>query len=1214
MSLSSNFDILAQNLLINFLRNASILNNEQQNNSSSKTSTLATIFVDNNNNNNNHHHHFENNDRLFVETMPTAAYFRETLQQQQQQHQQYQSLSNSTTKFLSNFFAQMSDSGYDYNVAENDRLSDFFETSDTSNNTNNIFDNIDNDVGDSHIVDGDSTTLVDKLYLGHFIIAIILALVILATVIGNLLVIAAILCERHLRSVGNYLVFSLAFADLMVACLVMPFGAIIVVTGKWTLGANLCDLWTVADVLCCTASILHLLAIALDRYWAVTNVDYIHQRRNGRRIGVMIFLIWFVSLIISVAPILGWRDQEFHHRIKHKQCLISQDVTYQIFATCASFYLPLLFILLLYWRIFKVARKRIRHKPGNKVSLIAMKTTAATKSGQTSDITNVPLDTVNNDNNYPSPSSAKGLKTRFNLRKKLAKYSAAEYLQEHNHPTSDIVSHNVELCIDESIDSHESNNCANTSTTVQHRKNSQPKLPPSIKYPNTNQDVNDNSNRSSSSTPTEENFNHNKKLSIDASTAKTTTTTHLTMTSYESSTDPDVSISPSHHHHHYFSDGNMINKKDHPIIQNPDCSIIAEESSSSTNSATQPLLHMLKYTNNKNHDDLVVVRDDDNNNDDDRRPLTSSYNNSQQIITETMINKTSKSVLNVYKNNNDTMMMMRLLKHNDDANHCQNQRTNIPKNLSISSSNGDHDNSHDDVKIESNQIIINNNDIRIADQIMVMNDSGHDNNIKFTNNKSNNHKCANIDREKSNKLISPYYDDDDDDKYDKNDDDSLVVDFDLEKSKRRRQKEQKINDCSVGSTTILDGTKADNNSDGDDSICNKISNKNNDVAVDDNDSDANAVVVVDINNIQQIELNTNNNVIKILDTHHHQQQQQQQHHYNHNSNVNDRHHENFHNVIVINRNVSSDNDDYNSNKNDDNDDGDNLYVQVNKCQQQQQQPEQNSSYREIDSGLQDLSSIDQFQQRQLNNTLIVNNDNDNNDEKTIIINDNLANNNNPINDFRIGDHVIAIHRRTNDDIDDGNENFSVSNQTVPSNNSPTTTKPSTQSEVTMSSNHHHHSQQQQQQLLQNLISNFTKMPSSISTTLNQLNYNHDHHHHCHHENHKNHQQQQQYQQTNKSHQKESVESKRERKAAKTLAIITGVFVICWLPFFINALLSPLSRAYQEFVPNFVTDFFLWLGYINNTIFSPDFRTAFKRMLLGKKRTNKAGWSAKAARV
>lgn len=38
--------------------------------------------------------------------------------------------------------------------------------------------------------------------------------------------IAAILLERNLQSVANYLIVSLAVADLMVACLVMPFGAV----------------------------------------------------------------------------------------------------------------------------------------------------------------------------------------------------------------------------------------------------------------------------------------------------------------------------------------------------------------------------------------------------------------------------------------------------------------------------------------------------------------------------------------------------------------------------------------------------------------------------------------------------------------------------------------------------------------------------------------------------------------------------------------------------------------------------------------------------------------------------------------------------------------------------------------------------------------------------------------------------------------------------
>nr|XP_015838796.1 PREDICTED: uncharacterized protein LOC661612 isoform X2 [Tribolium castaneum] len=95
-------------------------------------------------------------------------------------------------------------------------------------------------------------------------IAVLLGFIILATVIGNVFVIAAILLERNLQNVANYLILSLAVADLLVACLVMPLGAVYEVSQEWTLGPELCDMWTSSDVLCCTASILHLVAIALD--------------------------------------------------------------------------------------------------------------------------------------------------------------------------------------------------------------------------------------------------------------------------------------------------------------------------------------------------------------------------------------------------------------------------------------------------------------------------------------------------------------------------------------------------------------------------------------------------------------------------------------------------------------------------------------------------------------------------------------------------------------------------------------------------------------------------------------------------------------------------------------------------------------------------------------------------------------------------------------
>ncbi|KAK3932936.1 5-hydroxytryptamine receptor, partial [Frankliniella fusca] len=104
-----------------------------------------------------------------------------------------------------------------------------------------------------------------------------------------------------------------------------------------------------------------LLFLLCRRYWAVTQVDYIHTR-NSQRIGIMIVLVWGVALVVSLAPQFGWKDPEYLHRINVQQrCLPSQDIGYQIFATCSTFYVPLLVILGLYWKIFQTARKRI-HK------------------------------------------------------------------------------------------------------------------------------------------------------------------------------------------------------------------------------------------------------------------------------------------------------------------------------------------------------------------------------------------------------------------------------------------------------------------------------------------------------------------------------------------------------------------------------------------------------------------------------------------------------------------------------------------------------------------------------------------------------------------------------------------------------------------------------------------------------------------------------------
>ncbi|KAK4470266.1 hypothetical protein MN116_005838 [Schistosoma mekongi] len=146
----------------------------------------------------------------------------------------------------------------------------------------------------------------------------------------------------------------------------MPVAAIYEISEDWWLGEALCDFWVCSDVLCCTASILHLVGIALDRYWAVTNAEYI-RRRTGRRIGIMIGIFWFLSILISI-PARFYTTRSYNYsgyssnlNIKEPpDCRINQEHGYTIFSNIGAFYMPMIFIIGIYARIYQVARARIR--------------------------------------------------------------------------------------------------------------------------------------------------------------------------------------------------------------------------------------------------------------------------------------------------------------------------------------------------------------------------------------------------------------------------------------------------------------------------------------------------------------------------------------------------------------------------------------------------------------------------------------------------------------------------------------------------------------------------------------------------------------------------------------------------------------------------------------------------------------------------------------
>uniref|UniRef100_A0A4W3KH12 5-hydroxytryptamine (serotonin) receptor 1A b n=1 Tax=Callorhinchus milii TaxID=7868 RepID=A0A4W3KH12_CALMI len=210
----------------------------------------------------------------------------------------------------------------------------------------------------SRLFDHTGTNSTEATLTYQLTTSLFIGTLILCSIIGNACVIAAIARERSLQNVANYLIGSLAVTDLMVSVLVLPMAALYQVLNKWTLGQVTCDIFISLDVLCCTSSILHLCAIALDRYWAITDpIDYVNKR-TPRRAAVLISLTWLVGFLISIPPMLGWRTPE--DRANPNACLISQDPGYTIYSTFGAFYIPLVLMLVLYGRIFRAARFRIR--------------------------------------------------------------------------------------------------------------------------------------------------------------------------------------------------------------------------------------------------------------------------------------------------------------------------------------------------------------------------------------------------------------------------------------------------------------------------------------------------------------------------------------------------------------------------------------------------------------------------------------------------------------------------------------------------------------------------------------------------------------------------------------------------------------------------------------------------------------------------------------
>ncbi|XP_036384677.1 alpha-2B adrenergic receptor-like [Megalops cyprinoides] len=205
--------------------------------------------------------------------------------------------------------------------------------------------------------------------------ATVITLMMLFTIFGNILVIIAVLTSRSLRGPQNLFLVSLAAADILVATLIIPFSLANELMGYWYFRSVWCEIYLALDVLFCTSSIVHLCAISLDRYMSVSRPVKYTAQRTPRRIKAAILVVWLISAVISFPPLLSLNKNPggagggvgggAGPRIGDEpQCQLNNEKWYILYSTIGSFFAPCLIMILVYVRIYQIAKQHTRCPPG----------------------------------------------------------------------------------------------------------------------------------------------------------------------------------------------------------------------------------------------------------------------------------------------------------------------------------------------------------------------------------------------------------------------------------------------------------------------------------------------------------------------------------------------------------------------------------------------------------------------------------------------------------------------------------------------------------------------------------------------------------------------------------------------------------------------------------------------------------------------------------
>lgn len=198
----------------------------------------------------------------------------------------------------------------------------------------------------------------------HLALSVTLIGICIVTFCGNLAVCATVFIYRALRTTTNYLIVSLAFADLLVSLFSMPFRINFTLhNDHWCLDLKACALWVWIDLVACSSSVGSLAAVSIERFVAVKHplrYPVLMTRSTGLK---MIGCVWLYSTICASLGNYNWT---FNRVETFAGCGKNDPIFYTVVASFV-FFLPMGIVISAYTYLTKIAFLQRRRTLTNSV-------------------------------------------------------------------------------------------------------------------------------------------------------------------------------------------------------------------------------------------------------------------------------------------------------------------------------------------------------------------------------------------------------------------------------------------------------------------------------------------------------------------------------------------------------------------------------------------------------------------------------------------------------------------------------------------------------------------------------------------------------------------------------------------------------------------------------------------------------------------------------